>query len=90
MVIQISNQKYNDGLEDMFKELIKEYPDTFKDTYTSHDARDTFITFCIQSGIDIPSLLKMVGQESYEIMRRYFKSSHDHMIEKMKEVMIFN
>ncbi len=88
--LTISNQKYNDGLESMFEELIKVYPKIFSDTYTTHDARDTFITFCIHSGIDIPSLLKMVGQESYDIMKRYFKSSHDHIIDSMKEVMIFN
>ncbi len=88
--LTISNQKYNDGLECMFRELIKEYPKIFNNVYTSHDARDTFITFCIQSGIDIPSLLKMVGQESYDVMKRYFKSAHEHIIESMNEVMIFN
>lgn len=88
--LNISNQKYNDGLEKMFKELIKEYPHTFTDTYTSHDARDTFITFCLQSGVDIPSLLKMVGQESYEIMKKYFKAVPKHMIDRMKEVKFFN
>jgi integrase len=88
--LYISNQKYNDGLERMFNNLneVDEYKKMF-DVYTTHDARDTFITTCIESGIDIPSLLAMCGQESYEVMKRYFKKSQEHAKEKMKQVEMF-
>jgi integrase len=88
--LYVSNQKYNDGLDDMFKELIKEQPDTFKEVYTSHDGRDSFITFLIESGCDVPSLLRMVGQESYEMLKRYFKSTTEHITERMNNVQVFN
>lgn len=88
--LYVSNQKYNDGLDLMFKELIKEKPDTFKEVYTSHDGRDSFITFLIESGCDVPSLLRMVGQESYEMLKRYFKSTTEHITERMRQVQVFN
>ncbi len=84
--LKITNQKYNVGLSDMFKVLIKKQPKIFKQSYTSHNGRDTFITNSLESGIDVPSLLKMVGQESYNVMKRYFKVSKTHSISKMELV----
>ena len=87
--LKISNQKYNLGLKDMFNILIKKYPKVYKQTYTTHNGRDTFITNCLESGIDVPTLLKMVGQESYDIMKRYHKVSFEHKVKQMKQVIEF-
>lgn len=64
--LKISNQKYNDSIEELCLAL------ELSDKYTSHDARDTFITNCIKAGVSIPIILSWTGQESYEVMKRYF------------------
>jgi integrase len=84
--LMISNQKYNDGLRDMFTVLIEKYPEIFKQSYTSHNGRDTFITNSLASKIEVPTLLKMVGQESYEVMKRYNKVSKELRIKDMELV----
>jgi hypothetical protein len=88
--LKISNQKYNVQLESMFNQLNLDYPNAKFDIYTSHDARDTMISYSIEAGIDIPSLLKMVGQSNYDMMRRYFKNSSDHAKNSMKKVIAFS
>ena len=87
--LKISNQKYNAGLVEMVAELRKKHPKIFKKEYTSHNGRDTFITVAINSDVDVPSLLKMVGQSSWAIMRRYYKVDRQRIIEKMKNVKAF-
>jgi integrase len=88
--LYVSNQKYNDALENMFKKLQTDYPDIKFDIYTSHDARDTFITFLIESGVDIPTILKAVGQEDYDMLKKYFKNSQEHVKQSMKKIKAFN
>ena len=51
----MSNQKYNDSLETMWNKLNEEHPNTF-DNYTNHNGRDTFISYSLESGVDVPSL----------------------------------
>jgi len=87
--LKISNQKYNDSIELMFKELNTKHNDIFE-SYTSHNFRDTFITFLIESGEDIPTLLKMVGQSNYDVMKRYFKPTIEKSIGLMNKVSEFN
>jgi integrase len=88
--LYVSNQKYNDAIEDMFKELNKEHPDIFDLNYTSHNCRDTFISYCAETNVDIPSLLKMVGQSDYYTMKKYFKTTTNHLKERMNDVQVFN
>ncbi|MGV8964605.1 MAG: tyrosine-type recombinase/integrase, partial [Candidatus Saccharimonadaceae bacterium] len=87
--MQISNQKYNTSIVTMLKKLNEKYDNVFDITYTSHDARDTFITYNIENGTDIPTLLKMVGQESYDVMKRYFKPTLHKTIECMNKIAEF-
>jgi integrase len=87
--LKISNQKYNVSLKLMFEKLNKEYNGIFS-IYTSHDARDTFITFSINSGVKIPYLLSMVGQNKFEIMRRYFRENAVVRKDDMLKVTIFS
>ncbi len=85
----ISNQKYNDGLAEMVKELREDHPELFRYTYTSHNGRDSFITIAINSDVDVPTLLKMVGQSSWSVMQRYFKVDKQHMITKIMNIKAF-
>ncbi len=85
-ILKLSNQKYNQGLKKMFNKLIEDYPQIYKTTYTSHNGRDTFITNALESGIDVPTILRMVGQSSYRVMKRYTKLSDKHIKEKMAMV----
>jgi len=87
--LYVSNQNYNDALENMFKKLRAEYPKIGFDIYSSHDARDTFISYLIESGVDVPTILKMVGQEEYSMMVRYFENSNPHIKKSMKKVKAF-
>lgn len=74
--LKISNQKYNDNLKDMFKEL------KWKKR-TSHNGRDTFISICIQKKIPVEVILTWTGQGSYSVMRRYIKVPDDHKKSEM-------
>lgn len=88
--LSISNQKYNVGLKDMFDELIEKYPNEFNQRFTSHNGRDTFISISLNNGVEVPMLLKMVGQSSYAVMQRYFKVDRKKMAEKMTQIQIFS
>jgi integrase len=74
--LKISNQKYNDNLEDMFEEL------KWKKR-TSHNGRDTFISICIQKKVPVEVILTWTGQSSYSVMRRYIKVPDDHKKSEM-------
>jgi integrase len=87
--LYVSNQNYNDALKNMFKKLRADYPKIEFDIYSSHDARDTFISYLIESGVDIPTILKLVGQTEYSMMMRYFKNSQAHIKKSMKNVKAF-
>ena len=87
--LNISNQKYNDGLADMVTELREKHPNLYRQSYTTHNGRDTFITIAINSEVDVPSLLKMVGQNTWAIMRRYYKVDRQRIIDKIKNVKVF-
>jgi integrase len=67
-VLYITNQKYNEALETMFKEMKIEIRST-------RNGRDTFITRSIDAGVTIPTLLKWLGQESYTQLKKYFAYS---------------
>jgi integrase len=87
--LKISNQKYNAGLAEMVTAIKKTHTKLFTQSFTSHNGRDTFITIAINSDVDVPSLLKMVGQSSWAIMQRYYKVDRERIIEKMKKVKVF-
>jgi integrase len=91
-ILKISNQKYNTSLKALFKELNDEkYEFKIKfDNYTTHDGRDTFITYSLEAGVAVPYLLKMVGQSDYDVMKRYFDISIKYIKENAKKVEIFS
>lgn len=88
--LKISNQKYNDGLEEMFNVLIQKKPDVFTHKYTSHNGRDTFITNYLEEGVDPVVLMKMVGQTDYKVMQRYYKASMANSVANMNRVTLYD
>jgi len=84
--LSITNQAYNRELKDMFGIMQIKYPAlNFKDDYGSHCARDTFISTCVQNGVDGKTILLWVGQSSYAIMHRYIKVTDEYQQNQMKK-----
>jgi site-specific recombinase XerD len=96
---KMSIQKYNKYIKQISKVmninsdvLVKEYiglgevsEKIYKkhEILSSHNMRDTFITLAIKVKIDIPSIMKMTGQNSWTVMQKYVKLDEDHLIEEM-------
>ncbi|MEO9851886.1 tyrosine-type recombinase/integrase [Reichenbachiella sp.] len=99
--LKMSSQHYNRQLKKLFEYLkfntkikVKHYKginepeekEYFKwQLLSSHNARDTFITFAIKVGIDIPSIMDMTGHSSYEVMKKYIKLDDIHLIKSMNK-----
>jgi integrase len=87
--LYITNQAYNRELKDMFPVLVEKYPQMdFKTDYGTHSCRDTFISMCVEAGVNWKSILQWTGQSSYTIMARYAKNQPKHMEEDMKKIFI--
>lgn len=85
--LKITNQAYNRELTSIFTIMQDKYPKlNFKNDYGSHCGRDTFITMCVQKGIDWKTILQWVGQSSYSIMNRYIKVTDQYQQEQMKKL----
>lgn len=82
--LKITNQKYNKSIEELCKKL------ELSDRYTSHDARDTFIQNAVNAGVSIPIILSWTGQESYEVMKRYFKVDEKQKRGDMAKLNVFD
>lgn len=82
--LKITNQKYNESLKALCTEL------ELSDRYTSHDARDTFIQNAVNKGISVPVILSWTGQESYEVMKRYFKVDEKQKRGDMARLNVFD
>lgn len=80
-VFKISNFQYNRQLKELWK--IYELEDK---TYTTHNARDTFITNAVRSGVDLVTIMDWVGQSKFEVMRKYIKLNDEHKEKMMSKV----
>lgn len=91
---QISNQKFNDYLKELFKELnldrsiikhivrnkvVFHKTSPLYEVITSHTARRTFITLCLEKGMPIQDVMKMSGHSDYKSMRPYMKVTRKHL-----------
>jgi hypothetical protein len=81
--LKVSNQKYNDSIETLCTKL------KLSCKYTSHDFRDTFIQNAVNQEISIPVILSWTGQESYEVMKRYFKVNEEQKAADMHKIAIY-
>lgn len=85
--LAITNQAYNRDLKVMFEKLQEKYPKLeYKTDYGTYCSRDTFITLAIKGGADWKSILKWVGQSSYQIMSRYYGLEDAHQEQKVKKI----
>jgi hypothetical protein len=77
--LKISNQKYNNNLEDMFVEL------KWKKR-TSHNGRDTFISICVLKKVPLEVILSWTGQGSYSVLKRYIKVPDEYRKKEMNRI----
>ena len=85
---QISNQKFNEHLKELFQELEMDRPvvttivrnkqvyrqvHPLSSVISSHTARRTFITLCLEKGMAIQNVMRMSGHSDYKAMRPYIK-----------------
>lgn len=84
--LKIENASYNRNIKAMFKKMQADKPDLkYRDDYGSHCARDTFISICVQSGVDFKTILTWTGQRSYAIMDRYIGTTNQYKSEQMSK-----
>ena len=85
--LAITNQAYNRDLKVMFEKMQEKYPKLeYKTDYGTYCSRDTFITLAIKGGADWKSILKWVGQSSYQIMSRYYGLEDTLQEQKVKRI----
>lgn len=90
----ISNQKFNDHLKELFKELEMNRPITLHITkakvvyqeikplssvISSHAALRTFISICLQKGMPIQDVMKMSRHSNYKSMKPYMRITRRHL-----------
>jgi len=91
---QISNQKFNNNLKQLFKELKIDRTVTVKtlkgrnvtakicplyEVISSHTGRRTFITLCLEKGMPIQDVMKMSGHSDYKSMKPYIRVTREHL-----------
>ena len=70
--LYIANQPYNREIKDMFQVMVKEYPDMkYRTDYRSHSCRDTYISICVEAGVNWKSILN-----GWNPFRRSFMRDH--------------
>ena len=82
--LRIENAPYNRNIKAMFEKLQPDKPDLkYRTDYGSHCARDTFISICVQKGVDFKTILLWTGQKSYSIMDRYIFTTDEYKASQM-------
>ncbi len=83
-ILKIENAPYNRNIKEMFKQMQKDKPEMkFKDDYGTHNGRDTFISICVQKGVDFKTILLWTGQKSYTVMDRYIYTTDEYKATQM-------
>jgi integrase len=90
----ITNQKFNEHLKELFKELnmdrsiavqsvrAKQVSRVVRPLYeviSSHAARRTFITICLQKGMPLQDVMKMSGHSDYRGIKPYIRITRQHL-----------
>ena len=88
-VLKIENAPYNRNIKTMFEKMQKDKPDMkFRADYGSHCGRDTFISICVQAGVDYKTILTWTGQSSYSILDRYISTTNQYKAGQMQKAFI--
>ena len=84
--LKIENAPYNRNIKTMFEKMQKDKPDMkFRADYGSHCGRDTFISICVQQGVDFKTILTWTGQSSYSILDRYIHATNEYKAGQMQK-----
>ncbi len=84
--LKIENAPYNRNIKAMFKKMQIEKPELkFRNDYGSHCGRDTFVSICVQKGVDFKTILLWTGQTSYTVMDRYIFTTDEYKVGQMKK-----
>lgn len=90
----ISNQKFNEYLKVLFKELkmdrsivvqsvrgkqVFRVTQPLFEVISSHTARRTFISICLQKGMPIQDVMRMSGHSDYRGIKPYIKITRQHL-----------
>jgi integrase len=98
---QISNQKFNEYVKDLFK--LMGYDETIKKTMkygneivetesplyeriSSHTARRSFITIMKNKNVPDKVIMSYTGHKSLEVFNNYYRPNEDHRIKFMNDV----
>ena len=84
--LKIENAPYNRNIKAMFKKMQVDKPESkFRNDYGSHCGRDTFVSICVQKGVDFKTILLWTGQTSYTVMDRYIFATDEYKAGQMKK-----
>jgi hypothetical protein len=87
--LKIENAPYNRNIKTMFEKMQTDKPDMkFRADYGSHCGRDTFISICVQAGVDFKTILTWTGQSSYSILDRYISTTNQYKAGQMQKAFI--
>lgn len=87
--LKIENAPYNRNIKTMFEKMQQDKPELkYRTDYGSHCARDTFISICVQSGVDFKTILLWTGQKSYTIMDRYISTTNQYKAGMMQKAFL--
>jgi site-specific recombinase XerD len=91
---QLSKNKFNEYLKDLFAEAKLNRPVEIKvvrgrniipkicllsEVISSHTARRTFITLCLQKGMPLQDVMVMSGHADYKSMKPYIRVTKQHI-----------
>ena len=83
--MKISYQPYLRQVREIFDIIRGKKPKLKYGHYTTHSGRDTYISICVQKGVNMKNILDWVGHSSYQIMDRYIKQKVRNIISLIKE-----
>lgn len=84
--LKIENAPYNRNIKAMFKKMQIDKPEMkFRNDYGSHCGRDTFVSICVQKGVDFKTILLWTGQTSYSVMDRYIFATDEYKAGQMNK-----
>lgn len=90
----ITNQKFNEHLKELFRELkmdrtiavqsvrakqVSRVARPLYEVISSHTARRTFITICLQKGMPLQDVMKMSGHSDYRGIKPYIRITRQHL-----------
>ena len=84
--IEIFMQTVVSLIVEVLEVLKSEYPDAgFATDYTSHNMRDTFISICVKSNVNLKTVMIWAGLKKFETLEHYIDLDDDFYEAEMKK-----